>query len=90
MKISNIYADAAPRRQVSYRIVTATVIALAIVFTSAHAQAPPPTKTFDYDKYEEQKTACKLYDQAILNCTQNKMCDQTIIDMLRRRCSAMR
>ena len=79
------------KRTTNRGIVTACAIALAVFGTSAHAQAPPTKpKTFDYDKYEEQKTACKLYDQALLNCTQNKMCDQTIIDMLRRRCSSFR
>jgi hypothetical protein len=71
------------------RIVFTSVIAFAVFGNSAQAQAPP-TKTFDYDKYEEQRTACKLYDQAILNCTQNSNCNQTIIDALRRRCSSFR
>ena len=73
------------------RIVIASVIALACFGISVvQAQPPPPTKTFDWEKYDERQTACKLYDQALLECTQNNACNQTIIDQLRRRCSAMR
>ena len=45
-------------------------VALAVFGITAQAQAPPPTKPFDWHGYDERQTACKLYDQMLWQCTQ--------------------
>jgi hypothetical protein len=68
-----------------------TSVVFAVLCNSVVHAEPPPTKPFDWYGYDERQTACKLYDQELLECSQNSInCNQTMIDRLRRRCSSFR
>jgi hypothetical protein len=67
--------------------VAVAVFGISVVQAQAPPTKPPPV---DWNATDERKTACKLYDQRLWNCAQFNNYDQTIIDALRRRCSALR
>ena len=43
---------------------------------------------FDWDRYHDRQDACVLYDQTLRECSARGDCDETVLRLLRRQCSA--